>query len=105
MSSKDRKRCKAKKWFSSKKARRAFSLGPDQKGFLVTCNFREKEAIREAYQILNEYADRLYGPEVSHVVRQSDDDDDIDACLEAETEALKAQVLHLLCGQQNFYTN
>jgi hypothetical protein len=47
----------------------------------------------------------LYGPEVSHVVRQSDDDDDIDACLEAETEALKAQVLHLLCGQQNFYTN
>ena len=53
MSSNDRKRGKAKKWFSknAKKPRRAFSLGPDQKGFLLTCNFREREAIREAYQV------------------------------------------------------
>ena len=101
MDSRDRKRSKAKKWFgkNSKKPRRAFCLGPDQKGFLVTCNFREKEAIREAYQLLNEYADRMFGSEIAKPDPKSDDDDvdeDIDACLEAETEALKAQVLHVI---------
>ena len=33
------------------------------KGFLITCNNREKEAVKEAYNLLNEYADKLYGPE------------------------------------------
>lgn len=33
------------------------------KGFLVTCNNNEKGAVRDAYNILNEYADKLYGPE------------------------------------------
>jgi tRNA acetyltransferase TAN1 len=95
MESKDRKRSKAKKWFSSKRAKRAFCLAPDQRGFLISCNFREKEAIREAYVLLNEYADRLYGSEIqpAEPASDNDDEDDIDACLEAETEALKAQVI------------
>jgi len=38
-------------------------LEPGMKGFLITCNNREKEAVREAYNILNEYADELYGPD------------------------------------------
>ena len=94
----DRKRGKAKKWFgkNSKKARRAFCLAADQRGFLISCNFREKEAIREAYQLLNEYANKLYGSEnkISDPNSDEDDDeDDIDASLEAEREALKVQVL------------
>ena len=36
-------------------------LEPGMKGFLITCNNREKEAVREAYNILNEYADVICG--------------------------------------------
>lgn len=35
----------------------------DMKGFICTCNGNEKQCIRESYNILNEYADRLYGEE------------------------------------------
>lgn len=33
------------------------------KGFLITCNRMEKQAIREAYNLLNEYSCELYGEE------------------------------------------
>lgn len=33
------------------------------KGFLCTCNFHERDCVREAYNLLNQFADRLYGPE------------------------------------------
>lgn len=39
------------------------SLCPNLKGFLCTCNDREKDCVREAYNLLNEYADQLYGKE------------------------------------------
>lgn len=32
------------------------SLEPGIKGFLATCNFREKDCVRECYNLLNEYA-------------------------------------------------
>jgi tRNA acetyltransferase TAN1 len=50
-------------FYSSQKARkkREFVLKPGLKGFLCTCNSREKDCIRESYNILNEYADSLYG--------------------------------------------
>lgn len=38
-------------------------LDVDMKGFLVTCNSHEDQAVRECYNLLNEYADKLYGPE------------------------------------------
>lgn len=31
-------------------------------GFLCTCNFREKECVRDAYKILEEFSSELYGP-------------------------------------------
>ena len=35
-------------------------LEADQRGFLITCsNKSEKQAIREAYNVLNEYADLI----------------------------------------------
>lgn len=46
-----------------KKPKRENDLSEDMKGFLVTCNNNEKQAVREMYNILNEYADKLYGPE------------------------------------------
>ena len=42
---------------------RLHALEPGMRGFLITCNNREKEAVREAYNLLNEYADQLCGPE------------------------------------------
>lgn len=39
-------------------------LSPGLTGFLCTCNDRERECVLEAYNILNEYADQLYGKEV-----------------------------------------
>lgn len=38
-------------------------LASGMKGFLITCNKREKESVREAYNLFNEYADAMYGPE------------------------------------------
>lgn len=35
---------------------------PGQRGFLATCNTREKDCVRECYNVLNQYADELYGP-------------------------------------------
>lgn len=39
-------------------------LSPGLTGFLCTCNDRERECVLEAYNILNEYADQMYGKEV-----------------------------------------
>lgn len=33
-------------------------IEPGIKGFLATCNFREKDCVRECYNLLNEYADK-----------------------------------------------
>lgn len=36
-------------------------LDVDLKGFLITCNHNEKQTVREAYNVLNEYSCKLYG--------------------------------------------
>ena len=43
---------------AKKKRMSQYHLMPDSKGFLLFCNRHEKEAIREAYKLLNEYADQ-----------------------------------------------
>lgn len=69
MSMDDKK--KRKKYFSHQgndfKRRKRLSLECGMKGFLCTCNFREKDCVREAYNLLNEYADKLYGVETKQV--------------------------------------
>ncbi|KAL5292388.1 THUMPD1 family protein [Megaselia abdita] len=52
---------KNKNYYASKSSRKLY-IEPGNKGFLATCNFKERDAIREAYNILNAYADELYGP-------------------------------------------
>ncbi|CAG2061211.1 unnamed protein product [Timema podura] len=44
-----------------------FSLKPGLKGFICSCNNREKECIREAYNILNEYADKFFPEQKAQV--------------------------------------
>ena len=61
---KGKKRNKAYYVASAKKRRWASCLDAGMKGFLVTCNNQEKQCVRESYNLLNEYADKLYGPQV-----------------------------------------
>ncbi len=90
----DKRKSKSKQWYrqNAKKSKKSSVLSSDLKGFLISCNFREKEAIREAYVLLNEYGDKLYGSEVVVPQNDVDEDIDIDEELENEKEALKIQV-------------
>ncbi|XP_013386078.1 THUMP domain-containing protein 1 [Lingula anatina] len=80
-----------------KKRKREFSLDAGMKGFLLTCNNNEKQCVREAYNILNEYADKLYGPEKAGSGERDGSDDgeaeeeeeDISKVLEKELHTLK----------------
>ena len=65
MSESNVKKRKAKgKWHHQHAKKRKYILCPDLKGFLLFCNSKEKETIREAYVLLNQFADRMYGPEL-----------------------------------------
>lgn len=46
---------------SNQKKRRHLTLETGMTGFLCTCNFREKDCVRDAYKLLNEFADEIYG--------------------------------------------
>lgn len=76
---------KNKKKYFQRNVRKRHFLEPGLTGFFCTCNFREKDCVRESYNILNEYADKLYGPtnqnstETDAEHKETDEDkDDID---------------------------
>lgn len=77
--------------------RAKYQMVPDIAGFLCFTNRREKETVKEAYTILNEYADTLFGPEKGAQDGDEDeegkdstkDDEDIDAALEREKKELQ----------------
>ncbi|XP_023345775.1 THUMP domain-containing protein 1 [Eurytemora carolleeae] len=92
---------------ASKKARYAGQgrmLAENMRGFLLTCNNREKEAVREAYNLFNEYADSLYGSDKTNqgmkgeminkeeekvkVEEEEEEVEDIEAAFEKEKENL-----------------
>lgn len=53
---------KRKSFFSNSSRKKPGNmLGPGVRGFLCTCNGLEKICLKESYNILNEYADKLYG--------------------------------------------
>lgn len=95
---KGKKRSKAYYMKCAKQHRRN-AMEAGQKGFLVTCNIREKQCVREAYAILNEYANKLYGPE-KLLEKQSDDEqsgEDIEDTIKKEVQILKTT-----CGERRF---
>lgn len=49
-----------KKKFYYRKRRNKYFLEPGFRGFFCTCNFREKDCVKEVYNLLNEYAGILY---------------------------------------------
>ncbi|CAG4937962.1 unnamed protein product [Colias eurytheme] len=77
-----------KKKYYFRKSRNKYFLEPGFRGFFCTCNFREKDCVKEMYNLLNEYAGKLY-PDVDKappVVAPADRDDQSDSDSESETD-------------------
>jgi len=93
--SENRKRKKAfyKGKYGGKKGKYQNDLRPKLKGFIITVNGQEKNARGEAYRLLNEYADKRYGPEqLDEAGKESGDESeqDIEASLKQEVSNIKA---------------
>ncbi|KAM7394582.1 hypothetical protein PAMP_021373 [Pampus punctatissimus] len=77
-----------KRW----KGSRELEVG--MQGILITCNMNERKCTAEAFNLLNEYADKLYGPEKHNVGSSSDeeeaDEEDVDVALKKEVAQLQA---------------
>lgn len=96
---------------NKKPKRDSWKLEAGMKGFLVTCNNNEKGAVRDAYNILNEYADKLYGPEKESSASKEDEDlseeeeeeEDIEKAMMKEVNEIK-EAKHELRRFQNTNT-
>jgi len=70
-----------KNYYASFKGKHAkgshYQLSPGLSGFLFTCNNREKECVRESYNLLNEYIDKIADDDKSKLEKTDDIDDDI----------------------------
>ncbi|XP_069124551.1 THUMP domain-containing protein 1-like [Argopecten irradians] len=89
---------------SQQNKRKVNRLESDIRGFLLTCNSHEKDAVREAYSLLNEYATEIYGPEEvpkeeaapdeggPDVTSDEDEEEDIAAALQKEVKAIKTTI-------------
>jgi len=95
----DKRKAKKQAYYSKVKKSRQFQAGrvlqEGMKGFLITCNNREKEALREAYNILNDFADRLVGAEADAIsnnvpgdAEEDHSDGDVDDAFDKEKECL-----------------
>ncbi|XP_008059392.1 THUMP domain-containing protein 1 [Carlito syrichta] len=84
----------------AKRARRCDAGGPRQlepglQGILITCNMNERKCVEEAYSLLNEYGDDMYGPEKftdkdQQLSGSEGEDDDAEAALKREVGEIKA---------------
>ena len=61
-----------------KRIRRDAMLTVGMRGVLLTCNHGVKPCVKEAYNLLAEYADQLYGPEKDSDEEQSPASEDED---------------------------
>uniref|UniRef100_A0A3B4AM76 THUMP domain-containing protein 1 n=1 Tax=Periophthalmus magnuspinnatus TaxID=409849 RepID=A0A3B4AM76_9GOBI len=84
-----------KRWRGSRE------LEVGMQGVLITCNMNERKCTSEAFNLLSEYADVLYGPEKvskrnglrEDSEEEEEEDEDVEAALKREVEQLKgAQV-------------
>ncbi|XP_051877155.1 THUMP domain-containing protein 1 [Pristis pectinata] len=77
---------------AAKKPRGSRELEAGMQGLLITCNMNERKCTAEAYSLLNEYADQLYGPEkfVEESNSEDEEDDDAEAALKKEVKQISA---------------
>ncbi|XP_067115201.1 THUMP domain-containing protein 1 [Osmerus mordax] len=82
----------------SKRYKGSRELEVGMQGILITCNMNERKCTAEAFNLLNEYADKLYGPEnggeeSGSEAEEGEEEDDAEA-------ALKKEVSQLRCSSQ-----
>ncbi|KAJ6659766.1 hypothetical protein lerEdw1_018482 [Lerista edwardsae] len=74
-------------------------LEPGMSGILITCNMNERKCVAEAYSLLGEYGEQLYGPEqftdpaegrLSGNEEEEEDEDDAEAALKKEVDQIRA---------------
>ncbi|XP_016116938.1 THUMP domain-containing protein 1 isoform X2 [Sinocyclocheilus grahami] len=75
-----------------KKHRGARELQVGAQGVLVTCNMNERKCTSEAFSLLNEYADALYGPEQDSLSEDEEDDEDAEAALKKEVSQIQSSM-------------
>ncbi|XP_055628784.1 THUMP domain-containing protein 1 homolog [Toxorhynchites rutilus septentrionalis] len=93
----DKKKYYAK---AQNESRRKNYIEPGQRGFMVTCNMRERECIRDSFRLLNEYADLLYG-KLGHgeekpakddeAEQESEKEEDISELVQKQAEAIRTE--------------
>uniref|UniRef100_A0AAY4B735 Uncharacterized protein n=1 Tax=Denticeps clupeoides TaxID=299321 RepID=A0AAY4B735_9TELE len=59
------------------------------RGVLITCNMNERKCTAEAYDLLSEYAEQLYGPETVKDSHSEEDGDDVEAALKREVAQIR----------------
>ncbi|NWU95258.1 THUM1 protein, partial [Upupa epops] len=72
-------------------------LEAGMRGILITCNMNERKCVGEAYSLLGEYGDLLYGPEqlsdheeLLTGSEREEDEDDVEAALKKEVGQIRA---------------
>ncbi|RXN31762.1 THUMP domain-containing 1 [Labeo rohita] len=80
-----------------KKQRGSRELEVGAQGVLITCNMNARKCTSEAYSLLNEYADALYGPEQptdtpDSVSEDEEDDEDAEAALKKEVSQIQSSM-------------
>ncbi|CAL8331095.1 unnamed protein product [Lota lota] len=95
MSSADNDKKRSKKRYTAGRGNKRFKgskeLEVGMQGIIITCNMNERKCTSEAYSLLNEYADQLYGPEKIQDCdgSNSEEEDDAEAALKKEVAQLK----------------
>ncbi|XP_033211591.1 THUMP domain-containing protein 1 homolog [Belonocnema kinseyi] len=80
-------------WYSNtQKKRKQFVLEAGMKGFLCTCNFQEKNCIRDAYRLLNEFADKAEGQDSKVDVEVEEVKEAVDPQMEVEVVQVALEV-------------
>ncbi|CAH2307174.1 THUMP domain-containing 1 [Pelobates cultripes] len=90
---KGKKRGKSQYVGNAKRQRGCRQLEVGMQGILITCNMNERKCVGEAYSLLNEYGEQLYGAEKLHKdhdgASESEDDDDVEAALKKEVDEIR----------------
>ncbi|CAD7003062.1 unnamed protein product [Ceratitis capitata] len=94
--------------FYAKQNKRLY-LQAGHRGFMATCNFRERDCLREAYNLLNHYADELYGPPEKNEkdpalddAVETEENNDITDDLQREVDATKVKKQNRDLARQRF---
>lgn len=74
---------------NTKKPKQNF-LDIGMKGYLCSCNFREKDCVRESYNVLNKYADLLYPDKIEDKIEEKEQKEDVLDDLADEINQLKS---------------